>query len=103
MTDTIDPKHLDKRTAERYIRGGQLDEKTWEQHLKDLPDVTEKFAIVETRMSDDDAFDDEGSSAEDDEEDDDEGDEADAEGAAGDALATSSSSTNAPAEGGTPE
>jgi len=53
MADTTDPKFIDKRTAERYIRGGQLDEKAWDKHLKGLPDVAEKSAIVETRMSDD--------------------------------------------------
>lgn len=59
MTDTIDPRYSDKRTAERYIRSGQLDEKAWEKHLKSLPDVAEKGAPVEATLSDlDDDFED---------------------------------------------
>src|SRR5512143_677675 len=50
MADTLDPKHLDKRTAERYLRSGQLDEKSYERHLKGLPDVADKAAPVETAM-----------------------------------------------------
>jgi hypothetical protein len=74
MADTLDPKHLDKRTAERYLRSGQLDEKTYERHLKSLPDVAEKAAVVETAMDGDD-FDDEDEDMEDDEEGEDEGSE----------------------------
>lgn len=50
MTDTLDPKHLDKRTAERYLRSGQLDEKGYERYLKSLPDVGDKAVPVETAM-----------------------------------------------------
>ena len=50
MADTIDPRFLDKRTAERYIRLGLLDEKVWERHVKSLPDVSEKGAEVETAI-----------------------------------------------------
>lgn len=50
MADTLDPKHLDKRTAERYLRNGQLDEKAYERHIKGLPDVAEKSVPVETAM-----------------------------------------------------
>jgi hypothetical protein len=70
MADTLDPKHLDKRTAERYLRSGQLDEKAYERHLKSLPDVAEKATVVETAM-DGDTFDedeDEDEDMEDDEE-----------------------------------
>jgi hypothetical protein len=67
MPDTIEPRFLDKRTAERYQRAGLLDEKAYERHLKSLPDVTEKSVPVETTMTDDEDFDDE--------EDGDEGDE----------------------------
>ncbi|HEY1089156.1 MAG TPA: hypothetical protein VGE37_15735 [Archangium sp.] len=38
----IDLRYADKRTAERYIKMGNLDEKAWERHLKSLPDVAEK-------------------------------------------------------------
>ena len=60
----IDLSKLDKRTVERYLRTGVIDEKTYDKFLKSLPDVTEKGAVVETQM-----FDDE------DESDDDEGDD----------------------------
>jgi hypothetical protein len=53
MADTLDPKHIDKRTAERYLRSGQLDEKAYERHIKSLPDVTEKSVPVETAMDGD--------------------------------------------------
>jgi hypothetical protein len=51
MPDTIDPKLVDKRTAERYLREGQLDEKAYERHLKSLPDVAEKAQPVQTTMA----------------------------------------------------
>ena len=50
MADSNDPRFLDKRTAERYIRLGLLDEKVWEKHLKSLPDAAEKAAEVETAI-----------------------------------------------------
>lgn len=53
MADSADPKYLDKRTADRYLRSGQLDEKAYERHLKGLPDVAEKAVPVETLMLDD--------------------------------------------------
>lgn len=59
MSDTINPRHLDKRTAERYVRSGQLDEKVWEKHLKSLPDLADKAAPVDTVMEEDEDFDDE--------------------------------------------
>ena len=57
MAETIDPRHLDKRTAERYIRKGQLDEKVWEKHLKSLEDISEKGAVVETAIAGEEDFD----------------------------------------------
>jgi hypothetical protein len=36
----------DKRTVERCIRNGLVDEKSWDRHLKGLPDVTEKGTPV---------------------------------------------------------
>lgn len=74
MADPVDPKNADKRTAARYVTMGLLDEKAYERHLKGLPDVTEKSAVVETVMDD---FSDEDEDFED--EDEAEGDE-DAEG-----------------------
>jgi hypothetical protein len=58
VADTLDPKHIDKRTAERYLRTGQIDEKTYERYVKGLPDVAEKAAPVETAMLDEDFDDD---------------------------------------------
>ena len=70
MADPIDPKYLDKRTAERHLRSGTLDDKEYASYLKSLPDVAEKSVPVETVMHDEvDDFDDE------DDEDEDEGDE----------------------------
>lgn len=46
MTD-IDLRYADKRTVERYIRQGQIDEKAWEKHLKALPDLTQSAQRVE--------------------------------------------------------
>ena len=63
MADTLDPKHLDKRTAERYLRSGQLDEGTYERHIKELPDVAEKSVPVETAMDGEEFFDDEDDEA----------------------------------------
>ena len=66
MADTLDPKHIDKRTAERYLRSGQIDEKTYERYVKGLPDVADKAQPVETSMQDED-FDDEDLDESDDE------------------------------------
>ncbi len=52
MTDPLDPKNVDKRTYERYVRSGQLDEKAYDKHVKGLPDVTEKSVSVSTTMAD---------------------------------------------------
>ncbi len=52
MSETIDPRYSDKRTAERYIKSGHLDEKAWEKHIKGLPDVAEKGEAVEANLSD---------------------------------------------------
>jgi hypothetical protein len=74
MADTVDPKYLDKRTAERYLRNGQLDDKAYERHIKGLPDVADKAAPVETAMDAEDFDEDE------DEDDIDEGDDEAEEG-----------------------
>ncbi len=47
MSD-IEPKYLDKRTSERYVKLGLVDEKALEKHLKSLPDVAEKGMSIET-------------------------------------------------------
>jgi hypothetical protein len=69
MANPIDPKHIDKRTAERYLRNGELDEKTYQRHIETLPDLAEKSVPVETVMHDeleeDEDFDDEDEGDED--------------------------------------
>jgi hypothetical protein len=52
MADTTNPKHIDKRTAERYVRSGETDEKGWKQYIESLPDVADKSVPVETVMHD---------------------------------------------------
>lgn len=54
MADTLDPKLVDKRTAERNLRKGLLDEKAYERFLKSLPDAAEKAVPVEATMGDED-------------------------------------------------
>lgn len=88
MADSADPKYLDKRTAERYVRSGQLDEAEYERHLQGLPDVAEKSVPVETLMLDDDAddFDDEEDDFDDEDDDDSDDAETSAESTDGDAA-----------------
>jgi hypothetical protein len=50
MAETLDPQNVDKRTWQRYVTAGLLDEKAYERHLKSLPDAAEKAAPVETVM-----------------------------------------------------
>ncbi|HEX5746887.1 MAG TPA: hypothetical protein VFZ09_11640 [Archangium sp.] len=71
MANPTDPKQLDKRTAERYLRSGAVDEKAYQRHIESLPDVSEKSVPVETVMHDE-LENDEDEDFEDDE---DEGDE----------------------------
>ena len=58
----IDLRNQDKRTADRYIRQGQIEDKAWEKHLKSLPDVSDKCSPVEVVMDED--IDDENDDAE---------------------------------------
>lgn len=58
MSD-IDLRYSDKRTVERYIRLGLVDEKAWEKHLKSLPDAAEKAQPVEAVLSEDEDYEDE--------------------------------------------
>ncbi|RKH87613.1 hypothetical protein D7Y21_18570 [Corallococcus sp. AB045] len=53
MAEGINPKHLDKRTAERYQRSGQVDEDAYKKHLEELPDVADKSVPIETLMDGD--------------------------------------------------
>jgi hypothetical protein len=52
MPDDLDDRFLDKRTRDRYLRNGELDEKTFERYVKSLPDLAEKTAAIETQMAD---------------------------------------------------
>jgi hypothetical protein len=61
MAETVDPTLFDKRTAARKRDSGLLEEKTWERHLKTLPDLAEAGAAVDTRMSSEPDEDDEDS------------------------------------------
>ena len=90
MADSADPKYLDKRTAERYLRSGHLDEKAYERHIKGLPDVAEKAVPIETLMLDDvDDFEDEDEDEDEDETEEDEADEDTSdEGSAGEGPAS---------------
>lgn len=63
--DPIDPKNVDKRTWERYVKMGLLDEKAYEKFNKGLPDVAEKSSSVDTVMMDDADLDDEDEANED--------------------------------------
>lgn len=49
----LDNRYLDKRTVQRYVTQGLVDEKTFEKHLKTLPDVADKAIKVETFSEDD--------------------------------------------------
>ncbi|MEW5737284.1 MAG: hypothetical protein AB1938_00070 [Myxococcota bacterium] len=59
MSTETDYTSQDKRTIERQIRQGFIDEKTIEKALKALPDLADKAAKVEASLTDDDS-DDEG-------------------------------------------
>ncbi len=47
----INPKWLDRRVVERYLKKGLLDEKDLQKHLKALPDVGEKAEKVNTEFA----------------------------------------------------
>ncbi|MBZ4333302.1 hypothetical protein NR800_01720 [Corallococcus interemptor] len=80
MADGINPKHLDKRTAERYQRSGQVDEEAYKKHLEELPDVADKAVPIDTQMDgdiDDDFDDEDEDDTDDDASDEDDADESD--------------------------
>jgi|CXWL01.1.fsa_nt_gi hypothetical protein len=51
MSETLEARFTDKRTIDRYLRMGIVDEKVWAQHLKALADSAEKAAPIEATMS----------------------------------------------------
>ena len=79
MADGINPKHTDKRTAERYQRGGQVEEDAFKKHLADLPDVADKAVPIETQMDGDimDDLDDEDDDLDEEDDDAEDGDDGD--------------------------
>jgi hypothetical protein len=50
MADAIEPKLLDKRVAQRYLRKGSLDEKEYQRHLEALPDLAGEAEEVESEF-----------------------------------------------------
>jgi len=58
MSTDIDYTKMDKRTIERLLRQGMVDEKTIEKTMKALPDRADQAVPVEASLTDDD-FDDE--------------------------------------------
>jgi hypothetical protein len=46
-------KYLDRRTVERYMKKGLVDEKEFARHLKTLPDLGEQASKVETEFGGD--------------------------------------------------
>ncbi len=59
MSD-LDNKLVDKRVAHRYVRKGLVDEKEFEKHLKNLPDLANEAVPVEASIEGDDLGEDEG-------------------------------------------
>jgi hypothetical protein len=51
MSDTLAPRLQDKRTIERHLRAGAVEDKAWEKHLKSLPDVADKAAPVDSVLA----------------------------------------------------
>ena len=43
----MDPRKIDVRTVQRYLKKGQVDRAALEKHLVDLPDLSEEAAFVD--------------------------------------------------------
>ena len=50
MADAIDPKLLDRRVVQRYVKKGRLEEKELQRHLDALPDLAEQAEEVEAEF-----------------------------------------------------
>ncbi|HEY6005707.1 MAG TPA: hypothetical protein VIV57_22695 [Anaeromyxobacter sp.] len=50
MPDSHDDRILDKRVVHRYVRKGTVDEKEYEKHIKNLPDLADRAAPVEASI-----------------------------------------------------
>jgi hypothetical protein len=46
-------RYLDRRTVERYLKRGMIDEKEYARYLKSLEDLAEKASGVETEFTPD--------------------------------------------------
>jgi hypothetical protein len=46
----LNPRWLDRRVVERYLKKGLLDEKEYQRYLKSLPDLAENAARLETEF-----------------------------------------------------
>jgi hypothetical protein len=63
MADPHENRVLDKRVVHRYVRKGIVDEKEYEKHLKNLPDLADQAAPVEASIEGEE-LDDEGDETE---------------------------------------
>jgi len=50
MADEIDLKEVDRRLVARMVRKGDVSEREVEKALKQLPDVADKAALVDTKL-----------------------------------------------------
>jgi hypothetical protein len=50
MAEEIDLKEVDRRLVARMIRKGEVSEREVEKALKQLPDVADKAAPVDTKL-----------------------------------------------------
>ena len=64
MADPHENKTIDKRVVHRYVRKGIVDEKDYEKHIKNLPDLAEQAAPVEASIEGEDLEGDEGDGGE---------------------------------------
>jgi hypothetical protein len=49
--EELNPRYLDRRVIERYLKRGAVDEKEYARHLKALPDLAEVAGEVETEFT----------------------------------------------------
>ena len=50
MSETLQPKQIDRRVVQRYLRKGIVDEKEYAAWLKALPDLADDALPVESAM-----------------------------------------------------
>jgi hypothetical protein len=50
MAEEIDLKEMDRRLVARLVRKGDVSEREVEKALKQLPDVADKAALVDTKL-----------------------------------------------------